>query len=112
MPRFQPGGQFSSRNPESKTIAVRLSGDLVKAVEDTCAQQGITASEFLREMIYSWCYGGQSTMQSPSDGYRQARSMATQLATVAISQALRDLPDSPEGAAQMLGEFYSRRSGG
>jgi hypothetical protein len=112
MARFQQGdGALSSRNPESKTIAVRLTGDLVKAVEDTCAQQGITASEFLREMIHSWCYGGQSTLQEPSDGYRQARSMATQLATVAIQQALRDLPTTPEEATQMLGDFYNRRSG-
>jgi hypothetical protein len=111
MPRFQKGGMLSSRDPECRTISVRLSSDLIKAVEYACAQQGITFSEFLREMIHSWCYG-QSQLQSPSDGYRQARGMATQLANAAVSRALADLPDTPEGAAQMLGEFYGGRTRG
>jgi hypothetical protein len=110
MPRFRKGGLYSSRDPSARTIAVRLSGDLCSAVEEACSAQGITVSEFLREMIHAWCYG-QSQLQSPSDGYRQARSMATQLANAAISRALADLPDTPEGATQMLGEFYGRRSG-
>ncbi len=108
MTRFIQGGQFSSRDPSAKTLAVRLSGDLCSAVEDACAQQGITTSEFLRELIQNWCYG-KSALQAPSDGYRQARAMATQLANIAVSQALQSLPDTVEGAAQMLSDFNARR---
>lgn len=108
MARFQQGGQFSSRDPSCKAISVRLSGDLCAALEDACAQQGITQSEFLRELIHSWCYG-KSQLQGPSDGYRQARSMATQLALAALKNAIAELPDTPEGAAQMLEDTYVQR---
>jgi hypothetical protein len=108
-------GSLSSRDPSTKSVAVRLSPDLASAVDAVCEEQGITASEFLRGLVSSWVYG-KTQLSGPDEGYTQAKSMAAQLAHAALRSALASLPESHDGAATMLQGYYAeqaeRRKGG
>lgn len=105
MARLQPGGSLSSRDPSSKAVAVRLPADLAAAVEHACNENNITASELIRGLVSQWVYG-KSQLAGPDEGYAQARSMATRLAHVALKQAIASLPESYDGAQQMLQGYY------
>lgn len=96
---------LSSKDPTTRSIAVRLPQDLAAAIDAACAEQNITHSEFLRALVSSWVYG-QSNLSGPDAGYQQARSMASQLAHAAVSKALETLPESHEGAQTMLQGYY------
>jgi len=106
MVRFRQGGALSSRDLTTRVIAVRLPPDLVSAIDATCAEQGITPSEFLRGIVSSWVYG-KSQLAGPDEGYTQARSMAAQLAMVAVKRALAELPEDHDGARSMLEGYYN-----
>ena len=106
MPRFRQGGALSSRDPTTRSIAVRLPADLVSAIDVACAEQGVTPSEFLRGLVSSWVYG-KTQLAGPDEGYAQARSMAAQLAMAAVKQALAELPEDHDGARSMLEGYYN-----
>lgn len=101
---------LSSRDPTTRSIAVRLPADLAAAVDLACEQNGITASELLRDLVSRWAYG-EGQLAGPDHGYTQARSMASQLAHAALKQALAALPDSHEGAAEMLQGYHGQLAG-
>lgn len=103
-------GTLSSRDPSTKSIAVRLPPDLVSAVDAACTEQGITASEFMRALVSEWAYG-RSQLSGPDEGYAQARSMASQLAHAAIKKALGELPDTHEQAIEMLRGYFGELAG-
>jgi hypothetical protein len=106
MPR---GPNLSSQDPSNRVIAVRLPGDLASAVDAACAEQNITASEFLRGLVSSWVYG-KTQLSGPDEGYAQARAMASQLAHAALRKALALVPDSHEGAQEMLQGYYAEQA--
>jgi hypothetical protein len=85
----------------SRPIAVRLPNDLVALVESACAQNGLTISELIRALVTQWA-SGEVSLSGPSEGYTQARSMASQLAMRALQQALRELPETHEEAVTTL----------
>lgn len=105
MARFRQGGPLSSRDLTTRSIAVRLPPDLVSAIDAACAEQDITASEFLRGLVSQWAYG-KSQLAGPDEGYTQARSMAAQLAHAALKRALGELPSDHDGARSMLEGYY------
>lgn len=109
MSRFVPGGALSSRLSTAHTISVRLAPDLAAAVDAACEKQGTTHSEFLRDLISRWVYG-ESQLSGPDEGYSQARSMATQLAFVALKKALSELPDSHQAARSMLDGYHDKEA--
>ncbi len=103
---------LSSRDPSTKSIAVRLPSHLVSAVEAACEEQGITASELLRALIEQWAYGT-TPLAGPDAGYQRARGMAAQIAHAALRRALESLPTTHTDASAMLqgylGEQAERR---
>ncbi len=103
-------GALSSRDPSTKSIAVRLPAHLVSAVEAACAEQGITASELLRALIEQWAYGS-NPLAGPDAGYERARSMASQLAHAALASALKSIPDDHDDAKTMLEGYYTGLAG-
>ncbi len=109
MSKFKSGGSLSSRDPSTQTVAVKLPADLLAALESTCEQQGLTKSEILRGLVSQWVYG-KSQLSGVDEGYAQARSMATQLAHVALSRALTALPDSHGAAATMLQGHFEEQA--
>lgn len=100
---------LSSRDPSTKSIAVRLPADLAAAIEAACKQHGISASEFLRGLVSQWVYG-QSQLAGPDEGYTSARAMASQLAHAALRKALAELPDSHEAARTMLAGYQEEQT--
>jgi hypothetical protein len=103
---------LSSRDPSTKSIAVRLPAHLVSAVEAACAEQDLTASELLRAIIEQWAYGS-NPLSGPDAGYQRARGMAAQIAHAALRRALESLPTTHGEASTMLqgylGEQAERR---
>ena len=110
MPSNAPS--LSSRDPSTKSIAVRLPAHLVSAVEVACAEQDITASELIRAVIEQWAYGT-TPLAGPDAGYQRARGMAAQIAHAALRSALESLPTTHADASTMLqgylGEQAERR---
>jgi hypothetical protein len=82
-----------------------LPADLANAIEAACAEQNITASEFLRGLVSSWFYGV-SQLAGPDAGYAQAKSMASQLAHAALRKALAEIPNEHGEAVTMLQGYY------
>jgi hypothetical protein len=99
---------LSSRTGGSKPIAVRLPNDLAAAVEQGCAEQGVTPSELIRGLVAQWAYGT-NALAGPDAGYTEARSMATRLAYAALAQALESLPEEHSAARAMLEGHYNRK---
>lgn len=108
MANNRPRASLSSRDPTNKPIAVRLPSDLLAAIEAACEEHGITQSEFIRGLISEWAYG-KTQLSGPDEGYSQARSMAAQLAHLAVTQAINNLPASHEEALGMLQGAYGNR---
>lgn len=109
MPPNTPAQTLSSRDPSTRSIAVRLPGDLAAAIDAACAEQQITASEFLRGLVSQWVYGS-TQLAGPDEGYAQARSMASQLAHAALRQALAQIPESHDEARSMLQGYYGEQA--
>lgn len=101
---------LSSRDPSTRSIAVRLPPELASAVDAACAEMGVTPSELLRGLIQQWAYGS-STLAGPDAGYAQARSMASQLAHAALKEALSNIPQSHSEATEMLRGYFEGLAG-
>lgn len=112
MPSGRTNTGLSSRDPSTKSIAVRLPPHLASAVAAACEEQGITASELIRALIEQWAYGT-TPLAGPDAGYQRARGMASQIAHAALRNALESLPASHAEASTMLqgylGEQAERR---
>jgi hypothetical protein len=100
---------LSSRDPSTRSIAVRLPSDLSAAIDAYCAEHNTTASELLRGLVSAWVYG-ESALSGPDAGYTQAKSMASQIAHAALRDALASVPDTHEGAQAMLKGYYESQA--
>lgn len=110
MPSNAKSATLSSRDPSTRSVAVRLPPHLASAVDAATEEQGITASELIRALIEQWAYGS-TPLAGPDAGYERARSMAAQMAHAALRSALGSLPATHDEANAMLEGYQGELAG-
>jgi len=83
----------------NRNICTRIPDGMDAAVDALVAAQGVSISEWLRNLVYQAVY-----QQSPTfdDGYFQGKSLGLHYALVVAQEAFRDSAQTPEEALAYL----------
>jgi hypothetical protein len=97
---------LSSADSSTEMLSTRVPGELAAAVRTLCEEQGISPAELLRSIVESHVYGKTGGLSGPDDGYRTARSMASQIAHALLGDAIAKLPETHDEMVAMLQTYY------
>ncbi len=91
----------------ANTICAKLPEDLLYAVTDRAEAEGISISELIRAVLSNFIYG---TQPAVSEGYDQAKRLATQIAYKALADSLAYMPSTVEEHIEAMKDV-SRKGG-
>ena len=80
-------------------LCLRLSDDLHAAVIEMAEQQGVTTSEWMRDMLHRVVYNEPPGVEA---GYMQGRQLGFRMLHLAFAETWKNLPTNVEDAMAML----------